>query len=188
MPRKKVRTSKRQMTAFQKQVQALEMRCKGHSFQEIADALGYSQPCGAYQAVVTAMRDTKQEPADVLRDRERERLNRLIVSLWDRATKPKYRKVKDPSDPKGKRTIEEEIPPSLKALDRLIKLLDSLYEIENLKAPKRVHYGGDKDAPPIRTDNTNTEVIDWSKVSIEDREKIRDIRNRLASVIAPSAN
>jgi len=44
-------SSRRKLSAKQKQEKAVSMRVHGHTWQEIADAVGYSAPANAYKAV-----------------------------------------------------------------------------------------------------------------------------------------
>ena len=70
------------LTATQRQAQAVELRKSGHTFQDIADKLGYKNPSGAHAAVMSALRKTLQEPSDELRTLELERLDAMLNSLW----------------------------------------------------------------------------------------------------------
>ncbi len=81
-----------------KKRQALKMRADGKGFQEIADEIGWKSHSSAHEAVMKALRETLQEPADELRVLEVERLNKLYEftvrridkdNLWavDRALK-----------------------------------------------------------------------------------------------------
>lgn len=79
------KTSKRRLAAAERQVQALELRKGGATFPAIAHQLGYSSSAGAYKAVLTALRETKQEPADEVRRLAIERLDRILLAIWKRA-------------------------------------------------------------------------------------------------------
>lgn len=61
---------------------ALELRIGGKTYDQIADALGYSERGGAAKAVSRALAATIQEPADELRRLEAERLDALDRVLW----------------------------------------------------------------------------------------------------------
>lgn len=86
-PQPKSRTSgtkagSNSVVAAERQAEALSLRKQGHTFQEIADRLGYAGHQGAYKAVMSALRKTIQEPADELRRLELERLDVMLKSLW----------------------------------------------------------------------------------------------------------
>jgi hypothetical protein len=62
----------------------LELRKAGASFDEISSTLGYRGKSGAYQAVISALRRTLQEPADEVRKLELTRLDRAQRTAWER--------------------------------------------------------------------------------------------------------
>ena len=122
MPESK--TSIRRLQAVERAKQALELRKGGASFPEIARALGYSGPAGAYQAVMSALRKTLKEPAEEVRTLEVARLDAMLLALWpqvrqgnqgaiDKALKVEERRAKllgldapakiAPTDPAGER-------------------------------------------------------------------------------------
>ena len=76
------KTSKRRLSAAERQLQALELRKSGMSFPEIARRLDYAGPAGAYKAVAAALKATIQEPADDVRQLELERLDAMIDAAW----------------------------------------------------------------------------------------------------------
>jgi len=80
MPESK--TSIRRLQAVERSKQALELRKGGASFPEIARALGYAAPAGAYQAVMSALRKTLKEPAEEVRTLEVARLDAMLLALW----------------------------------------------------------------------------------------------------------
>lgn len=63
------------------------MRSKGMGFKAIADEIGWKSHSSAHDAVIKALRDTLQEPADELRVLEAERLDRLYEKVMDRIDK-----------------------------------------------------------------------------------------------------
>ena len=81
------KTSKNRLVAVDRQRQALELRAAGHSFESIAQTIGYSGPSGAYKAVVSALDKTLQEPAENLRQLELERLDAMLTAIWPQALK-----------------------------------------------------------------------------------------------------
>jgi hypothetical protein len=63
----------------------LEMRRAGASFDEIAQATGYSDRAAAHKAFKRALARTLQQPAAELRELEQDRLDRLLLAVWPRA-------------------------------------------------------------------------------------------------------
>jgi hypothetical protein len=78
------KTSVRRLHAIERQRRALELRKAGASFDEISSTLGYRGKSGAYQAVISALRRTLQEPADEVRKLELTRLDRAQRAAWER--------------------------------------------------------------------------------------------------------
>lgn len=75
----------RRTTAAQRQQQALELSLRGYSSRRIGEALGVSHT-RAQQYLRAALEDSAKRTAelgDTLRDRERERLEAVIDSLWN---------------------------------------------------------------------------------------------------------
>jgi hypothetical protein len=71
--------------ARERQRRALELRKAGLTLQEIADALGYAQPCGAFKAIKVAMERIPAEAVGDLRKLESERLDAMQAQLWRQA-------------------------------------------------------------------------------------------------------
>ena len=61
---------------------AVELRLRGHTFQHIADALGWKDHSSPRVVVQRALRNMLQEPCDELRQVEAWRLDRLSSYLW----------------------------------------------------------------------------------------------------------
>lgn len=78
-------TSQRRIEAVEKQKQALEYRKMGYTYDQIAEAVGFSSASGAHFAVKSALRRTVQEPADAVRKLELERLDAMFVQPYQRA-------------------------------------------------------------------------------------------------------
>lgn len=81
------------ISATEKQRAALELRKEGHTFESIANELGYANPSGASKAVYAALKKTIQEPADELRKLELERLDVMLRSLWPKVLQGSPRHV-----------------------------------------------------------------------------------------------
>ena len=73
--------------AAQRQAKAVELRLAGYDYATIAKHCGYSDQTGAYQAVLAALRNTRKEPADELRQLECDRLDKMLRGAWLTATK-----------------------------------------------------------------------------------------------------
>ena len=78
------KTGTRALQAAEKQVQALEMRKRGATFDEIAKALRYANRASAHKAVVAALKATLREPADEVRTMYQERLGLVMASMAPR--------------------------------------------------------------------------------------------------------
>lgn len=106
------------LTPVERQAQAVQLRKAGHSFDEIAQRLGYAGKQGAHKAVMTALRKMLQEPTDELRALELERLDSMLNALWPGIMR---------QDAYTPRAVEV----ALKVMDRRAALL-------GLDAPKQV--------------------------------------------------
>jgi hypothetical protein len=78
--------SPKRVSAAAKQVQAMQLREAGVSFEKIAEAVGYANRGGAYKAVMAGLEAARLEPAKALRRLEMRRLDRLWMTLWPLAT------------------------------------------------------------------------------------------------------
>lgn len=114
-PRGTPRASKRGIDATDKQAAALELRRAGRTFEEIADALGYSNKSGAYKAVMSALHETLREPAEEYRELHRSRLEAIVSAYW--------REMQAGNE---------------KAAAVVSRALADLAELDGLNAPKRI--------------------------------------------------
>ena len=71
-PQKRKLTPERLRT-LDRDRQALQLRLRGLTFDEIAKVLGYSDRGGAFQGVSRALKESLREPADKLRELEGQR-------------------------------------------------------------------------------------------------------------------
>ena len=108
-----------------KEAQALELRKAGASFQMIADKLGYRDPSSAHKAVVRALANTIQQPADELRPLEAERLDRLLLAVWPDACAGEDR-----------------------AINRALQIMGQRAKLLGLNAPTRVDVQADVQVNP----------------------------------------
>lgn len=101
-------------TVKEHQRRALELRLTGMSHRAIADALGVSDHTTIGKRVNTALKEITREPAEAVRDMELERLDRMLVAIWD--------KVADGD---------------VTALDRALKIQDRRAKYLGLDAPTK---------------------------------------------------
>jgi hypothetical protein len=84
-PRGESKTSVRRLAILAKQMQALEYRKMGFTYQMIADELGYQTAQGASAAIMTAIELTMKEPAGAVLALELERLDALMAKPYQAA-------------------------------------------------------------------------------------------------------
>src|SRR5207253_10591831 len=87
----------------------------GASFDAIARTLGYRARSGAHKAVLAALHETLVEPADAVRQLELDRLDRLLLAVWQPACGGDYR-----------------------AIEIVLKLMDRRAAYLGLDAPQRI--------------------------------------------------
>ena len=83
------KTSPRTIDAALRQAKALELRKAGATYDQIADQLDYSSRASAYKAVAKALQAIEEQVAEdaiELCRLEVERLDRLLVALWPKAS------------------------------------------------------------------------------------------------------
>jgi hypothetical protein len=78
----------RGVNARLRQQEALKLRAQGKAYREIASALGYRGPSGAFRAVSSALAKVQHEGVVELRALHAERINALVESLWSRRSDP----------------------------------------------------------------------------------------------------
>jgi hypothetical protein len=69
-----------------RRAKALRLRADGATYAEIAAAVGYAGPSGAYKAVMRAIPELDQEAALELRRLQLARLDDLLLQVWPVAT------------------------------------------------------------------------------------------------------
>jgi len=105
----------KEINALDKQLQALQLRIAGVSYQSIADALGYKHASGAHKAVSSALKKTLQEPADDLRSLELARLDSAMQAIAASVKQGQYG-----------------------AIDRLLKIMERRAKLLGLDAPAKL--------------------------------------------------
>jgi len=76
------RASPKRIRAKYRKAEALELRARGLTYQEIADRLGYAHRSGARQAVINELEKVTLEPSKDLIKIELERLDRLLKAWF----------------------------------------------------------------------------------------------------------
>jgi len=71
------KSSPRRIEARERSARALELRKQGYTFEQIASALGYRGRQGAFESVMSALREEIREPAAELRSLDLERMDAL---------------------------------------------------------------------------------------------------------------
>jgi len=99
---------------IRKEREALLLRQKGYTFDQIAQSLGYKGESGAREAFRRALLRTLQEPAAEVRELELNRLDALLTIAWDLA-----------------------ISGDLNAMDRVLKIQDRRARYLGLDAPQQ---------------------------------------------------
>ena len=116
MARTDKKTTRKVMTLDTK-LAALELRKQGKPYAVIAEILGLGGPSSAYAAVVTAMKEVLQEPAEELRTLEVTRLDALIDKLWSQLDHPLM---------------------GLQAVDRVLKVMERRARLLGLDMPVKI--------------------------------------------------
>jgi len=138
------KSSPRRIAAAEKQRQALELRKGGASYAAIAQALGYATPSGAQAAIDSALKKTIQEPAEKVRQLELERLDAMLLGLWNDARKGHQG-----------------------AIDRVLRIMERRAKFAGLDAPVNVkHTGTGKDGEIEFNVNDARDEIQRKLVSI----------------------
>lgn len=78
------KTGTQRLQAAEKERQALELRKRGQTFDEIARAVGYADRSAAHKAVTRALKATLREPADEVRALYLERLDYVMACMAPR--------------------------------------------------------------------------------------------------------
>ena len=77
------KANKKSIEVREKDRQALELRKAGASYEVIAKQLGYADSSGAYKSIQRSMKSIIAEPTEELRTVEYERLNQMLLILWE---------------------------------------------------------------------------------------------------------
>ena len=77
----------KQTTDRVRQIEALNLRRAGASYQQIADRLGYSDYQSAFRSVQNLLKKMTSESVEELRAVENERLDTMQIAVWNDAVK-----------------------------------------------------------------------------------------------------
>ena len=134
--------------AAQRRIQSLQLRTAGFSYRQIGAQLGVSE-AQAHRDVhreLGKLAEKTEGHAREYRQLELERVDALMAPLWPRA---RGRRVTNPDT-----GVVEDIPPDLKAMDRLMRLMERRAKLlgldlqpdekDDTEVVIRVVYGEDK--------------------------------------------
>lgn len=115
-------------------IEAARLRMKGHSYPEIAEAMGISVS-GAYAKVQRAIRDLPREDVEEARNLELAKLDAAERAVWKVLERAHVTIA-----PSGKVVTLEGVPveddaPILNAVDRLVKISTQRAKLLGLNAP-----------------------------------------------------
>lgn len=116
---------------IEKERQVLEYRLTHATWKQIAEKVGYASPGAAFNAYKRALVRTLQEPADEIRQQERERLDRM-AQYW-------YQRAFNASNADEAERAQKML---LLIMDKLAKLL-GLY-VTNIKQDITINEGGNE--------------------------------------------
>lgn len=128
-------------TTAQRDAEAVRLRADGHTYEQIAQQLGYSDRSRARRAIEAALTASLREPADELRQMELIRLD----SLWLEAVKVLHATHVTVSNGRvvmverdGEPEPVPDDAPVLQAIDRLLKIMERRSKLLGLDAPAKV--------------------------------------------------
>lgn len=98
-------------------VEAARLRSTGHTLQDIADRLGYTDPGNAYRAIAKVFAETVTAPVEDIRRREIAVLDELEARAW----------------------LALKGTSSLAAVDRVLKIQERRARLLGLDAPVKTH-------------------------------------------------
>lgn len=157
----------RQADTAARDAEAVRLRADGHTYQTIADQLGYTDRSDARKAIERMIAFTVREPADEVRQMELIRLD----SLWMQAVRVLHAHHVTVSNGKVVTVNGEPVPddaPVLQAIDRLLKIMERRSKLLGLDAPAKV------------------EVMSLDRIDQAIAELERELGEREAGEAAPS--
>lgn len=146
MPRKGAvdgRIIERTIDTVRREQAAARMRVQGHTYRQIADALGFAGTSSAHKAVSRAIAEVPREAAEELLELEKARLDNLQRRA-DALVEKEYTLVQagkvvvDPDT--GARMIDD--GPVLKAIQTALRIQESRRKLLGLDAPEALQVAG----------------------------------------------
>ncbi len=128
------------VSVAQRRTKAVQLRLEGKSYQQIADALGYSSRSAACVDVTRALEAAVAEQrtsVEALREEELQRLDLLLVEAWA-VLKRAHVTVSHGKvivDEDGNKILDD--GPVLQAIDRVLKIQERRAKFLGLDAPVR---------------------------------------------------
>jgi DNA-binding CsgD family transcriptional regulator len=121
MPRRQSKSSAKSTIARERERQVVALKKAGANFQQIADKLGITKP-GAYKAwkrVNEQLAKATREDAELLRAQQLERINDMLLGLWNKAASG-----------------------DVQAVDRVVRLLERESKLLGLDSPQKKELSG----------------------------------------------
>jgi hypothetical protein len=131
MARVNRRHSAKTIAGQQRQDQAAALRAEGHTYEEIAEILGYANRGGAAEAVRLSLARYPSEKAAEVREIENMRLEQMWKIAWEIAQTPVW------VVQWGKITDERDYTPNLRALAELRQISERRSKLYGADAPTR---------------------------------------------------
>lgn len=120
------------VNAAVRQLQAVELRIKGHTWEQIAHLCGYKGgKATAYNVVNAALKATRREKVEELRVLEVERLDALLLAIWPDAVHEREQPV-DGDDEETRKTKRRGA--NLWAVDRVLGIMERRARLLGLDA------------------------------------------------------
>lgn len=147
-----------EITAADRKARAVELRARGHTFQEIADTLGYASPAGASKAYHAALRERPAQNVDQLRAEAASRYEHLLAEAMRQIDAPGPRvsaigkvAVFPPDHPRAGEIVEDESIRN-RGIEAARKLINDHLALNGVTT-------GHPPAPNITVDQRSTTLI-----------------------------
>jgi len=147
------RTAARMLSAAQKQVKALRLRQKGHSYRQIADALGIV-PSAAYRMVSAALAEIRAECKE-----EAIELREIEIAKLDAAEKEAWKRMRGADD-----------ADAAKLLNTIKAISESRRKLTGLDAPVKVEHTGKL----YTVAAASPDCVEWSTPLGQAAERVKD--------------
>lgn len=139
-----MKANKKSIEVREKDRQALELRKAGASYEVIAKQLGYADSSGAYKSIQRSMKNIIAEPTEELRTVEYERLNQMLLILWERVQQGE-----------------------LGAIDRALSIMDRISKMYGLDSPRKTEVNQTITQGVMIVDGTKDEYLSAIRNEIE---------------------